>query len=199
MKIHALAECDAAEACDRAHRGDGIRGGKRDLAGRAERADAETGAPCHTQPDLVRETEFYASVRKDHLDVRAGYVLEELHVDALVLHLRRKHASQGPYDLLRLAAPDPPLAHHFLDACRLGFQLEEDEEAAEDRDFDFLLAEEFAHDPPLLLTGRGAASIDQQLLECPQVDVEIEAVVRLIRDDHLDLNRIDPHIVRTLQ
>ena len=198
-EVHGLARRNAAEADDGAGGRNRIRGDQRQLARRADDAHAKTAAGRHAELDLVEHAELHLRIGEHHLDVAARNVLEELHVDVLLLDLGRQNAAQLGDDLLGFLARDLLVRHHLADADVDRLQLEQDEEALEDRNVELLLAHELLVVAPLVLPGRGAAVVDQALVEGLEVDVEIEAVVRFLGQDQLDVGGIDADIVGMLE
>ena len=77
-----------------AGRGDRVGGEQRDLARRAEGAEPEAAAGGRAQAQLVEEAEAYLGVGKDHLEIVARDVLEQLQVDVVVLDHRAAWRAQ---------------------------------------------------------------------------------------------------------
>ena len=96
----------------------GLEASERDLAGGAEDADAEAAARRRAETQLVEEAELHARVGEHHLDVAARDVLEQLHVDVVVLDGGREHGAPAPDDLLGLAPRQLLLLHHLAHAQR---------------------------------------------------------------------------------
>gem|GEM_PF-4336586 len=154
--------------------------------------------PCtagDSQLELVERPEVHPRVWKNHLDVRARDILEELHVNQVIPDVRCQKTAHPAHGPGRCAPGHLPLAHDLRDPLLLRLELEQDEQPPEDRHVDFLFTEETADGSALIFPSGGATVVHEQLLEGVEVDVEVEPVVGLPRQDQLDLLRVDACVI----
>ncbi len=198
-EVAGLAHGDTAQARQRHEQRDRI-AGDRDLGCGGDRPHPEPAAGRDTELDLVEQPEAHPGVGKDHLHVAARHVLEQLHVDKVAAHALRQKRAQTLDDALCLLAGDFALFHHLFDAHLNRLQLEQYEQALEHRHVDLAPAEIGLADVALAAAVVGGAAVeDRDLLEGLHVDMQVEAVVRILGQDEVHVGGIDTCEIGLLQ
>ena len=145
-------------------------------------------------PNLIlsNKPKLHLGVGEDHFDVGARDVFEELHVDKVALHRLRQPPTDALDEFFRILALQGLLAHDFAHPHLERFELEQQKEALEHGNFHFLVPQkEPLGRAPAFRDRVGAAIKDRDLLERPQVNLQIETIVGILGQDDFHIRRVN--------
>ena len=122
-----LADRDAAQSEQGTGCGNGVGGKQRDLTGSAKSADAEAATGCCAKSQFVEQPEMHLRIGKDHFEIASRNVLEQLHVDVVLMHFGRQSRSRTFDGALGLLAGTLLGLHDLANACFERLQLKQNE------------------------------------------------------------------------